>query len=183
MDFFERARSGIPTSNKDEDIGTFLTATHRAHALCDMLNKPGLSKEERDGIIEELFGELPEGLLIESGFRCDLGFNIHFGKNDTVNFDCVFLDSADIWLGDNVMIAPKVVIATPGHDFSPEERRDHKTLAKQVHIGNDVWVGAGAIILQGITIGDGAIIGAGAVVTKDVPPGEKWVGVPAHRIV
>lgn len=80
------------------------------------------------------------------------------------------------------MIAPRVCIITPNHTFSPEERRHVKTVAKQVRIGNDVWIGANATILPGVSIGDGAIIGAGAVVTHDVPAGETWVGNPARRI-
>ncbi len=182
MDFLERARNGIPTSELDPDLDVFLAAMKRARVLCERFNAPGWSDEERSGILAELFGELPEGLSIAPGFRCDIGTNIHFGKGVTVNYNGVFLDSAEIWIGDNTMIGPNVVLATPGHDFPPEERRHIKTLARTIRIGRDVWIGAAVVILPGVTIGDDAIIGAGAVVTKDVPAGEKWAGVPAHRI-
>ena len=99
-----------------------------------------------------------------------------------VNYDCVFLDSAEIRVGDHTLIGPKVCIATPSHDFPVEERRKVRTVARPVRIGNDVWIGASATIMPGVTVGDGAVIGAGAVVTHDVPAGERWAGVPARRM-
>lgn len=155
----------------------------QARGLCDRFNSYSGPKEGRTRILEELFGqELDEGAEINPSFRCDIGTNIHLGKHPRINYDCVLLDTADIWIGDYVMIAPRVCIITPNHMFSPEERRRVKTVAKQVRIGNDVWIGANATILPGVSIGDGAIIGAGAVVTHDVPAGETWVGNPARRI-
>lgn len=183
MDFMDRARSGIPTSELDPDVGQLLEHMERARGLCDRFNSYVGPKEGRDAILEELFGqELDAESDICPTFHCDVGTNIHLGKRPRINYDCVFLDSADIWIGDYVMIAPKVCIITPGHNFPPEDRRNIKTLAKPVRIGDDVWIGANATILPGVTIGNGAIIGAGAVVTHDVPAGETWVGNPARRI-
>lgn len=87
-----------------------------------------------------------------------------------------------LWFGDNVMIAPGVTITTVGHPLSPKGRREHRGIAKEVHIGNDVWIGANAVILPGVTIGDGTVVGAGAVVTKDIPPMSVVAGVPAKVI-
>lgn len=183
MDFMDRARSGIPTSELDPDVGQLLERIERARGLCRRFNSYDGPEGGGRAILEELFGqELDEGTEICPAFRCDIGTNIHLGKRPRINYDCVFLDSADIWIGDYVLIAPKVCIITPGHNFPPEERRHIRTLAEPVRIGNDVWIGANATILPGVSIGDGAIIGAGAVVTHDVPAGETWVGNPARRI-
>ncbi|MDO5861479.1 MAG: sugar O-acetyltransferase [Thermoplasmata archaeon] len=183
MTFMDRVRAGMPTSEDDPDVGELLEVLARARRLCDRFNDPATPVDERRAVLEELLGqELGEGAEINPPFRCDVGTNIHLGRHPRINYDCVFLDTADIWIGDYVMIAPRVCIVTPNHTFSPEDRRKVATVAKQIRIGNDVWIGTGAIILPGVTIGDGAIIGAGAVVTKDVPAGETWVGNPAHRM-
>ncbi len=183
MDFLERVRLGMMTSDMDEDVGTFLELCDRAHGLCERFNVPCTPWEERRRILGELFGrELDPGTRIHPTFWCDVGTNITLGRHVQINFDGVILDSAPVTIGNDVLIAPKVVIATPGHDFPPELRRHTATCAKPIVIEDDVWIGASATILGGVTIGEGAIIGAGAVVTKDVPPGETWVGVPARRI-
>ena len=171
MDFMERARRGMVTSEADEDIGDFLDAMERAHGLCERFNVPCTPWSERKAILEELFGQ-----------RCDIGTNISIGSNVHINFDCVILDSAEVEIGDNVLIGPKVCIVTPSHKFPPVMRRDIATVARKVVIGDDVWIGAGALILPGVTVGDGVIVGAGAVVTKDVPAGETYAGVPARSI-
>lgn len=183
MDFMDRVRAGVPTTQDDPDVGELLALLDRARALCDRFNAPGASAAERRAVLGELFGrELDDGAEINPPFRCDIGTNIHLGRAPRINYDCVFLDTADIWIGDHVMIAPRVNIVTPSHDFPPEERRRVKTVARPVRIGDDVWIGTAATILPGVTVGDGAIIGAGAVVTRDVPAGEKWAGVPARRL-
>ena len=184
MDFMERARRGMVTSEADEDIGVFLDAMMRAHGLCEMFNVPCTPWYERKAILEELFGQdLDDRTMVNPTFRCDIGTNISIGRNVHINFDCVILDSAEVEIGDNVLIGPKVCIVTPGHKFPPEMRRDIATVARKVVIEDDVWIGAGALILPGVTVGEGAIVGAGAVVTKDVPAGETYAGVPARNIV
>ena len=170
MDFLERARRGVMTSETDEDIGEFIEAMERAHGLCERFNVPCTPWSERKAILEELFGqELDSDTVINPTFWCDIGTNISLGRHVHINFDCVILDSAEVEIGDYVLIAPKVCIATP-------------TRAEKITIGDDVWICAGALILPGVTIGEGVIIGAGAVVTKDVPAGETYAGVPARDI-
>jgi len=117
--------------------------------------------------IKRLFGSLGSAVL-EPGFQCDYGMNIHVGDNFYANFQCVLLDAATIEIGDNVLLGPAVHIYTSNHPQNTEKRKQGICFAKPVSIGNDVWVGGGAKILSGINIGDGAIIGANAVVTKDV---------------
>ena len=183
MDFMERARRGMVTSEADEDIGDFLDAMERAHGLCERFNVPCTPWSERKAILEELFGQsLDDRTMVNPTFRCDIGTNISIGSNVHINFDCVILDSAEVEIGDNVLIGPKVCIVTPSHKFPPVMRRDIATVARKVVIGDDVWIGAGALILPGVTVGDGVIVGAGAVVTKDVPAGETYAGVPARSI-
>jgi len=117
--------------------------------------------------IKRLFGSLGSAVL-EPGFQCDYGMNIHVGENFYANFQCVLLDAAKIEIGDNVLLGPAVHIYTSDHPKDVEKRRQGVCFARPVSIGNDVWVGGGAKILSGVSIGDGAIIGANAVVTKNV---------------
>lgn len=108
-------------------------------------------------------------VVIEPGFQCDYGGQISLGDNFYANFNCVFLDSADITIGNDVMLGPGVHIYTVDHPRDAKARRAGGCIAKPVVIGDGVWIGGGAKILPGVTIGENAIIGANAVVTKDVP--------------
>ena len=183
MDFMERARRSMTTSELDDDLDVFLSAMDRAHALCERFNVPCTPWAERKAILEELFGQgIDDETSVSPSFHCDIGTNISLGRHVRINFDCVFLDSAEISVGDNVLIAPKVCLATPGHDFPPEMRRHTATCAKPIVLEDDVWIGASATVLGGVTVGEGAVVGAGAVVTRDVPPGAKVAGVPARVI-
>ena len=109
----------------------------------------------------------------------DFGRNIHIGKNVFINSGCNFQDQGGIYSGDNTLIGHRVVLATLDHDLNPYDRH---LLCAPIHIGNRVWIGAGAIITRGVTIGDGAVIAAGAVVTKDVEENTIVGGVPAKFI-
>lgn len=182
MGFLDRARSGVPTSSADPDIDELEVAIARSTALCDRFNSP-VRPDVRRRILNKLFGyKLDPGTTVRPSFRCDIGTNIHLGRGVMVNADCVFLDTADITIGDHSLIAPRVVIATSSHDFPIEDRRSVRTLSLPVTIGSDVWIGAASVILPGRRIGDGAIVGAGSVVTHDIPAGEVWAGNPARRI-
>jgi maltose O-acetyltransferase len=134
---------------------------------------------ERNVILRDLFGAVGEGTTVKPRFSCDYGFNIRAGRNLFVNYDCVFLDVAPIEIGDDVQIAPAVQLYTATHPLDPAVRRSGLEGGKPIRIGNNVWIGGGAIILPGVTIGDDAVIGAGSVVTRDVPAGVVVVGNPA----
>lgn len=123
----------------------------------------------------------PESLVIFP-FRCDLGFNIRLGKNVIVNYNCTFLDTAKITIGNNCKIGPDCHIVTAVHPKDPMGRRKHMVRGEPITIGEDCWLGANVTVLPGVTIGDRCIIGAGAVVTKDVPDDSTYVGNPAHPI-
>ena len=133
-------------------------------------------------LLTELLGGRAENLWIEPPFYCDYGLNISVGRNVYFNFDCVVLDVAPVTIGDDCMFAPAVQIYTATHPLDPIERKSGYEYAKPIRIGNDVWVGGGAIINPGVTIGDAAVIGSGAVVTKDVPARTFVAGNPARVI-
>ena len=112
--------------------------------------------------------------------QINYGKNTRIGKNVFINFDCTFLDLGGITIEDNVMIAPKVSLLSEGHPLEPEHR--HQLAPGKVHIKRNVWIGAGATILPGVTVGENAMVAAGAVVTKDVPDNSVVGGVPAKVI-
>lgn len=141
--------------------------------------KPSL-REERLEIIQQLFGSVGEGCWIESPFNCDYGSNITAGKNFYANTNCCILDCAKVVFGDNVWLAPNVSFYTPEHAFDPVERTAGYERSLPITVGDNVWIGGGAIITAGVTIGANSIIGAGCVVTKDVPESVLVVGNPGR---
>ena len=136
--------------------------------------------EFREEIIRKVFAEVGNNCYIEPPFHANWGCNMHVGNNFYSNFNLTVVDDADIYIGHGVMIAPNVVIATGAHPICPELREKVYQYNLPVHIGNRVWIGAGAIILPGVTIGDDSVIGAGSVVTKDIPSGVIAVGNPCR---
>lgn len=140
------------------------------------------SPAARLGILRELFGSVGEGANIRPPFHCDYGYNIAVGKGVFMNYNCVILDVVAVTIGDMTQIGPAVQILAADHPRDPVERAAGLEYGRPVRIGNNVWIGAGAIILPGVTIGDDALIGAGSVVTRDVPQGATVVGNPARPI-
>lgn len=138
--------------------------------------------EKRDSLLRQYLGSVGKNCYMEAPFCCDYASNIHVGDNFYCNFDCLFLDSAPIRIGDNVMLGPGVHIYTPCHPLDAATRNSGMEFAKAVNIGNDVWIGGRAVICPGVNIGNGAVVGAGAVVTKDVPPNTVVAGNPARVI-
>lgn len=139
-------------------------------------------KEERDKLLYGLMGHAGEGLWIEPPFYCDYGYNITLGKSVFMNYNCCILDVAPVIMGDHVMLAPNVQIYTATHPLEAEARNSGREFAKPITIGDNVWIGGGAIICPGVTIGNGVVVGAGAVVTKDVPNDVFVAGNPARVI-
>lgn len=123
------------------------------------------------------------------------GNNLYIGRNFFCNHNCLFLDRAEIHIGDNVLLAPNVSILTISHpmqaeqrivrkfkdSFEPQKRGNYELIAP-VTIGNNVWIATGSIVCPGVTIGDNSVIGAGSVVTKDIPPNTFACGCPAKVI-
>ncbi|MEE1866119.1 MULTISPECIES: sugar O-acetyltransferase [Pseudomonas] len=146
----------------------------RYNTSVDLLN------EQRHALLEEHFNVVGEGVVIRPPFYCDYGYNISIGSNVFMNFNCVVLDVCPISIGDDCQIGPAVQIYAADHPLDPKVRRSGLESGRAVKIGNNVWIGGGAIILPGVTVGDNAVIGAGSVVTRDVPARATVVGNPAR---
>lgn len=143
---------------------------------------PGMSNEQRHGLLRERFGAVGEGAFIRPPFHCDYGYNIRIGRGAFMNFGCVILDVVEVEIGDMTQIGPGVQILTADHPRDPALRAQGLEFGRPIRIGRNVWIGGGALIMPGVTIGDDALIGAGAVVTRDVPPGVTVAGNPARVI-
>lgn len=139
--------------------------------------------EKREAMLKEMFSELGEGCYIEPPLRSNWGGrHVHFGKNVYANFNLTLVDDTFIYIGDYTMIGPNVTIATAGHPILPELREQGYQYNAPVRIGKNCWIGAGAIILPGVTVGDNTVIGAGSVVTKDIPSNVVAVGNPCKEL-
>lgn len=155
----------------------------RARSLCRELNR---SREEepalRERILGDLFSRVGEGAWIEPPFYCDYGSNITLGDSVYFNFNCVILDPAPVTIGSHAQFGPAVQIYTATHPLDAAERRAGPEYAKPIEIGDDVWVGGGAIICPGVRIGARSVIGAGSVVTRDIPEDVVAAGNPCRVI-
>lgn len=139
--------------------------------------------EKRTKLLKEMFAEIGEGCYIEPPFHANWGGrHCHFGKNVYANFNLTCVDDTHIYVGDYTMFGPNVTLATPGHPILPELREKAYQFNMPIHIGKNCWLGAGVIVLPGVTIGDNSVIGAGSVVTKDVPANVVAVGNPCRVI-
>jgi galactoside O-acetyltransferase len=147
--------------------------------LCDYnMTKPS-EIEKRASMLKDMLGDCGENVYIEAPFYANWGgHNCHFGDNVYANYHLTCVDDTHIYIGAYTMLGPNVTIATAGHPILPELREQIYQYNMPVHIGRNCWIGAGAIIMPGITIGDNSVIGAGSVVTKDIPADVVAVGNP-----
>jgi maltose O-acetyltransferase len=153
----------------------------RARDLCKALNDSRDDEQEkRAEIIHQLFGAIGENTWIEPPFYCDYGGNTTLGDSVYFNFNCVLLDVAPVDIGSRVLFGPNVQIYTATHPVDYQERRSGLEFARPITIGEDVWVGGGAIICPGVTIGSRSVIGAGSVVTRDIPADVFAAGNPCR---
>lgn len=137
------------------------------------------AQNEKKTLLKQMFAEIGEGCYIETPFYANWGGrHVHFGKNIYANFGLTLVDDGEIFVGDNVLFAPHVTLASATHPIHPELRRKQAQYNLPIHIGNNVWIGACSVILPGVTIGDNSVIGAGSVVTKDIPADVVAVGNP-----
>ena len=140
---------------------------------------PPSNLARRQALLKEMLAEVGEGCYVESPFYSNMGgHHVHFGSNVYANFNLTLVDDTHIYVGDNTMFGPNVTIATAGHPIDPELRERGLQYNLPVRIGKNCWLGAGVIVMPGITIGDNAVIGAGSVVTKDIPANVVAVGNP-----
>ena len=169
-----------------------LDLAHRSRALlARYASTPSTDADARRALLAGLLGSVGEDVWIEPPFFCDYGAHVHIGARSFVNVNCVFLDSAEIRIGANALIAPGVQLLTTTHPLraadriAPQAEREtgrapYRTYARPITIGDDVWIGAGAIVMPGVTIGDGVTIGAASVVTADVPAHSLAFGQPCR---
>lgn len=138
-----------------------------------------LEQEKREAMLREMFAEIGEGCYIEPPLHANWGGkHVHFGKMVYANFNLTMVDDTHIYIGDYTLIGPNVTIATAGHPIDPELREKAYQFNRSIRIGKNCWIGAGAVILPGVTIGDNTVIGAGSIVTKDIPSNVVAVGNP-----
>lgn len=134
---------------------------------------------KREEMLKEMFAEIGENCYIEPPLHSNWGGkHCHFGDSVYANFNLTLVDDTHIYIGSNTMLGPNVTIATAGHPILPELREQAYQFNAPIHIGKNCWLGAGVIVLPGITIGDNSVIGAGSVVTKDIPENVIAVGNP-----
>jgi maltose O-acetyltransferase len=144
-------------------------------------NASAASAADRYAMLVEGLGHVGCGVSVRSPFNCDYGYNVHLEDGVFVNFGCIVLDVVAVRIGTGTQIGPGVQILTADHPRDPAVRAQMLEYGRPVMIGRNVWIGAGALILPGVSIGDDAIVGAGSVVTRDVAAGATVVGNPARR--
>ncbi len=140
-----------------------------------------LEQEKRTQMLKDMFAEIGENCYIEPPLHANWGGkHVHLGNNVYANFNLTLVDDTHIYVGDCTMIAPNVTISTAGHPVNPELREKAYQFNRSIRIGRNCWIGAGAVLLPGVTIGDNTVIGAGSVVTKDIPANVVAVGNPCR---
>lgn len=157
-------------------------ARRRAQALMQQYSTTILGDPERPRILRALLGHCAASCVVRAPFYVDYGSNIFLHDGVFLNFGCVLLDVCPIHIGAGAQIGPYVQILTADHPRDAQTRASELEFGRPVSIGQNVWIGGGAIVLPGVTVGDGAVIGAGAVVTRNVGDGETVVGNPARPI-
>ncbi len=179
MDIREKMHSGDLYLSMDEDL--FNEQLTYLDKLYDFNATRPLELAKRTEMLKNMFAEIGEDCYIEPPLHANwAGRFVHFGKGVYANFNLTLVDDTHIYIGDYTMLGPNVVIATAGHPILPELRPLAYQYNMPVHIGKNCWLGAGVIVLPGVTIGDNTVIGAGSVVTKDIPANVVAVGNPCR---
>lgn len=174
----ERMLRGELYIAEDEDLAVDLA---RAQVLLARYNATAHAAQgERDEILVELLGEVGEDVVIRPPLRCEYGTRVTVGAGTFANFDLLMLDVAPITIGSACQIATRVQLLTATHPIDPGARRIGWELAEPIVVGDNVWLGGGAILCPGVTIGNDTVVGAGAVVTRDLPDGVVALGAPAR---
>lgn len=181
MSEFDKLHSGELYLPLDEEI--MKIQLQRLEKLYDFNSTRPLEQEKRAGMLKEMFAEIGEECYIEPPLHANhAGAYVHFGNRVYANFNLTLVDDTHIFVGDNTLIGPNVTIATAAHPTDPALREQGYQYNKPVRIGKNVWIGAGAMIMPGVTVGDNTVIGAGSVVTRDIPANCVAVGNPCRVI-
>ena len=180
MNELEKYKQGLDFYFEDEDI---VAIKNNALIECGIYNSiDPLDSEKRYNQLKKMLGHVGENVLIERNFNCDNGKNISIGNNFLGNYNLTILDINKVNIGNNVLIGPNTTITSVAHPIDPKGRRECLCTSNPINIGDDVWIGANVTILPGVTIGNNVVIGAGAVVNKDILDNSLVVGVPAKVI-
>lgn len=134
----------------------------------------------RRELLGKIFADVGEGCWVEPPLRANWGSHTHLGDHVYANFNLTLVDDTHVYIGDSVMIGPNVTISAAGHPVDPDLRREVYQYNLPIRIGENVWIGAGAVILPGVTIGKNSVIGAGSVVNRDIPENVVALGVPCR---
>lgn len=163
----------------DEEI--LAEQQRRLERLYDFNATRPAEAEKREALLKAMFAEIGEGCYIEPPLHSNFGGgHVHFGSNVYANFNLTLVDDTHIYVGDFTMFGPNVVVATAGHPILPRLRQQGYQYNMPVHIGKNCWIGAGAVILPGVSVGDNTVVGAGSVVTRDLPANVVAVGNPCR---
>jgi maltose O-acetyltransferase len=155
----------------------------RCQLILEQFNATSSAEPEaRVALLRELLAAIGDDTTIEAPFRCDYGYNIRIGSRSFVNYGCIFLDVRVIDIGDEVLIGPNVQLLTATHLLDAAQRRAWWESGQPISVADGVWLGAGALVMPGVSIGEDAVVGAGAVVTRDVAPRTVVAGNPAKVI-
>lgn len=177
MDIREKMHSGDLYLSMDEEL--FNEQFTYLDKLYDFNATRPTELHKRTEMLKNMFAEIGEDCYIEPPLHANwAGKHVHFGNGVYANFNLTLVDDTHIYVGDDTMLGPNVVLATAGHPILPELRPPAYQYNMPIHIGKNCWLGAGVIVLPGITIGDNTVIGAGSVVTKDIPSNVVAVGNP-----
>jgi acetyltransferase-like isoleucine patch superfamily enzyme len=179
-DIFEQLRNGETIASNNPEAYKLREASFATKKLLVQMNHSSDPSQIRSLLSQITGSEIDKSVVLFTPLYINYGKNTKIGKNVFINFDCVFLDLGGITIDDNVLIAPKVSLLSEGHPISPTERQS--LVPGHIHISKNAWIGAGAMILPGVTVGENAVVAAGAVVSKDVPANTIAGGVPAKII-
>lgn len=181
MDNVERMKKGLLYDPSTSDVMDYQLSL--LDKMVEYNNTLPREQERRQKLLKELFGAVGNDCYIEAPYHANWGGkNVYMGDHVYANFNLTLVDDANIYIGNDVMFAPNVILATAGHPIDPELRARGLQYNKEIHIGNNVWIGAGAVVMPGVTIGDNTVIGAGAVVTRDIPSNVVAMGVPCKVV-
>lgn len=180
MDIYKRMKTGKLYYCNDETL--MKEQSECLEILYDFNQTRPSQSEQRLAILKKLFAEVGENCYIEPPLHTSWGKNTHMGNHVYANFNLTLVDDTDVFIGNYVMIGPNVTIDTGTHPIRPDIRKKQAQYNLPVTIGDNVWIGAGSIILPGVHIGENTVIGAGSIVTKDIPANVVALGIPCRVV-
>ena len=181
MTQFERLEAGLIYDTCDTEIMEKQSAFQEKMWALNRIHPT--DRKAKETYMKEVFAECGEHCYIELPFYASWGGSrVHFGTGVYANYNLTMIDDGHIYVGNRVLFGPNVTVVTGNHPLDPDMRKYEMAYAREVHIGDNVWVGAGAIILPGVTIGKNSVIGAGSVVTRDIPENVLAVGTPCRVV-